>query len=627
MAENENKIQVGNLGNIDWNKIKPGIKKESISEELNTIWSKIDTSGDGKLSQAELDALKSDLTEAIEDKKITSEEAKAYLQNKNLNDIEDEKFLQFMIELGNANIEENEQPAKPKAADFGFVNGRIENVKIDARAAGVANRVYEGVVRIQEGATMPEDGSLPKILMMELPSDYGENKFTKLTYNEADGTYMSRFRDMAFTLEKDDQGNVILKAVDDEQLKMKRAQNLENWAKGIPTPEPDHDTDLNIDTGTDTGIESDTEVQTDTDIDTDTNIETDTEIQTDTDIDTDTEISTDTDTDNNKKIKDKPDDLGLDNYYGSSSQKGQGDCYLMASINALRNVENGQEYLQKLRTEKTVNGEKVYTLRLPGAMLAADSLKEDNLKGGVFITGEYSFTETEVAEILSKAGQRYSKDDPDVILLEAAFEKYREEVKQTLDANNLSIEKYWNIAGMVTGRERENPLEGGWEHDAIFILTGKKSELYAPINYSKKPILSTTALKNNQALPILQNGYTTNYVNELDGNIRRTDYALDKMLDKLEKDFKNDNKANLIATASFNVGSSISDNGGHAFTIKRVTSDQVILINPWYPDKELVMTRDMFMEYCTSTTIASENTPKSRWQKIKEFTGLDQFLG
>jgi len=596
VPENENKIQIGSLGNIDWNKLKPGIKKESISEDLNTIWAKIDTSGDGQLSQAELDVLKNDLTQAIEDKKITSEEAKAYLQNKNLNDIEDEKFLQFMIELGNANVEENEQSAKPKAANFGFVNGRIENVKIDARAAGVANRVYEGVVRIQKGATMPEDGSLPKILMMELPSDYGENKFTKLTYNEADGTYMSRFRDMAFTLEKDEQGNVVLKAVDNEQLKMKRAQNLENWAKGIhiPTPEPKPEGPDPKPEGPDPKPEGPDPKPEDPKLKLDT-----------------------------PKTK----DLGLDNHYGNSFQHSQGDCYLLASINALRNIDGGQEYLQTLRTEKIVNGEKVYTLRLPGAMLAAESLKEDNLKNGVFITGEYSFTENEIKDILSKAGQKYSKGDPDVILLEAAFEKYREEVKQTLDANNLSIERYWNIAGMVTGRERENPLEGGWEHDAIFVLTGKKSELYAPINYSKKPILSTTALKNNQALPIFQSGYTTNYVNEIDGNIRRTDYALDKMLDKLEEDFKSDNKSNLIATASFNVGSTISDSGGHAFTIKRVTSDQVILINPWYPDKELIMSRDMFIEYCTSTTIASENTNKSRWQKIKEFTGLDQLIG
>ena len=196
MPNNENKIQIGNIGNIDWNKLKAGMKKENLSEDLNTIWAKIETSNDGEISQEELDILKSDLAKAIEDKTITEEEARAYLDSKGLKDVESRKFLQFMIELGNTSIEESEETA-PKAEDFGFVNGKLENIEIDAREAGITNKIYRGTVRIPKNTVMPEDGSMPKILMMELPSDYGENKFTKLTYNEADGTYMSRFKDMA----------------------------------------------------------------------------------------------------------------------------------------------------------------------------------------------------------------------------------------------------------------------------------------------------------------------------------------------------------------------------------------------------------------------------------------------
>ena len=54
MPNNEHKIQIGNIGSIDWNKLKPGVTKENISEDLNTIWSKIDTSGDGKLVRKNL---------------------------------------------------------------------------------------------------------------------------------------------------------------------------------------------------------------------------------------------------------------------------------------------------------------------------------------------------------------------------------------------------------------------------------------------------------------------------------------------------------------------------------------------------------------------------------------------
>ncbi len=576
MPNNENKIQIGNIGSIDWNKLKAGLTKENISEDLHNIWSQIDTSGDGKISQEELEILKADLKQAISDKAITEEEARAYLDSKKLNNIANEKFLQFMIELGNTDSKEHTQ-VKPQAKDFGFVNGKLENVRIDARATGITDKIYDGVVRIPQNTTMPEDGSLPKILMMELPASYGENKFTKLTYNEADGTYMSKYKDMAFTLEKNEQGDVILRAIDDELLKMKRAKNLEEWAKVIATP----DVPTPIDP-----IKPEPPIK--------------------------------------KPEKDK---LGLDNYYGNSFQKSQGDCYLLATINSIRNVSGGQEYLQGLRTEKTVNGEKIYTFKLPGAELAAKSLKDDNLSN-VFITGEYSFTEDEVRDILAKEGQRYSKGDPDVILLEAAFEKYREEVQQTLEANNLSAEEYWQIAGMVTGRKDHNILSGGWEHDAIFILTGKKSEYYSSSDYDEIPILSSKALQDNMALPLLTgNQYKGQSIDEIDGNIRRTDYALNKMLNKIQKDFEDDNKADLVATASFKVGSSLEDSGGHAFTVKKVTDNEVILINPWYPDRELKMSREMFSECCTSMTIAKDDVQKSWWQKIKEVIGLDILFG
>lgn len=576
MPNNENKIQIGNIGSIDWNKLKAGLTKENISEDLHNIWSQIDTSGDGKISQEELEILKADLKQAISDKAITEEEARAYLDSKKLNNIANEKFLQFMIELGNTDSKEHTQ-VKPQAKDFGFVNGKLENVRIDARATGITDKIYDGVVRIPQNTTMPEDGSLPKILMMELPASYGENKFTKLTYNEADGTYMSKYKDMAFTLEKNEQGDVILRAIDDELLKMKRAKNLEEWAKVIATP----DVPTPIDP-----IKPEPPIK--------------------------------------KPEKDK---LGLDNYYGNSFQKSQGDCYLLATINSIRNVSGGQEYLQGLRTEKTVNGEKIYTFKLPGAELAAKSLKDDNLSN-VFITGEYSFTEDEVRDILAKEGQRYSKGDPDVILLEAAFEKYREEVQQTLEANNLSTEEYWQIAGMVTGRKDHNILSGGWEHDAIFILTGKKSEYYSSSDYDEIPILSSKALQDNMALPLLTgNQYKGQSIDEIDGNIRRTNYALNKMLNKIQKDFEDDNKADLVATASFKVGSSLEDSGGHAFTVKKVTDNEVILINPWYPDRELKMSREMFSECCTSMTIAKDDVQKSWWQKIKEVIGLDILFG
>ncbi|MDE6137995.1 MAG: hypothetical protein K2F57_00830, partial [Candidatus Gastranaerophilales bacterium] len=57
----------------------------------------------------------------------------------------------------------------------------------------------------------------------------------------------------------------------------------------------------------------------------------------------------------------------IDGNFGESRQVGEGDCYLMATINSIRELDNGQEMLQKLvKVETNENGEKVYTVTLPG---------------------------------------------------------------------------------------------------------------------------------------------------------------------------------------------------------------------------------------------------------------------
>ncbi|MBR6301869.1 hypothetical protein IKR55_03935 [bacterium] len=309
----------------------------------------------------------------------------------------------------------------------------------------------------------------------------------------------------------------------------------------------------------------------------------------------------------------------LDNYYGDSRQMHQGDCYLLASINAIRNAEGGQELLQKLRTEKTVNGKKVYKITLPGAKIAARGLKRDkelDLKGGMFITGEYTFTEDEVNEILSKAGTSYSQDDGDVILLEAAFEKYREEVKKTLKANNIPLNRYYSAAGLVSGRTENNILEGGYSHDATFIITGKKSKHYRTESYDKTIVVSKGDLDKGQILPVISGSIKSMSVDEIDGPTRRSKEELEAMLDNIQEDLA-DGKSDLVCTTAFRIGNPNERPGGHAFTIKRVTADSVILINPWYPDQELEMSREFFMESATHLDISK---PKENlWDKIKNF--------
>ena len=176
-----------------------------------------------------------------------------------------------------------------------------------------------------------------------------------------------------------------------------------------------------------------------------------------------------------KKISSK-----IDGIFENSAQKSEGDCYLMSTINAIRNLDNGQKMLSDLvKISTNDKGEKVYTVSFPGAKLAAEGLKTDKRVNPdkMYITGTYNFTESEMQEILKQAGKKYSQGDGDVILLEAAFEKYRKEADRTMKENGISKNSYGE-AGLQTGNDSNNILAGGYGTDATFILTGQKSQVY-----------------------------------------------------------------------------------------------------------------------------------------------------
>ena len=283
-----------------------------------------------------------------------------------------------------------------------------------------------------------------------------------------------------------------------------------------------------------------------------------------------------------------------DGYIGSSRQVGQGDCYLMAAINGIRQTHSGQKLLSNLIKK---NGSS-YTVTLPGAEKAAKGLLTDRRinKNKMYITGTYTFSATEVQDIIRQAGDRYSEGDPDVMLLEAAFEKYRMEVLKTRRANNITDDCY-GIAGLQTGGSTDNILEGGYAMDAIYILTGERSESY--YNPDQKNTLSTHELQD------YDNNIKAQYYSaqsEIKSETQSKD-QLQNMLNRIMNDNK-DGHIDCIATCSF-LTNDDGNIGSHALTIKSVTKDDVIIINPWEPDKTITMSRREFIEKVSAVTLAT----------------------
>lgn len=341
--------------------------------------------------------------------------------------------------------------------------------------------------------------------------------------------------------------------------------------------------------------------------------------------------------DNAGKLIEQHDFSKIDGKFDTAYQIGKGDCYLLASINALSQTEAGQKILQQnVKVSVDENGEKVYTISFPGAQIARESLingtGEVNMsklpEDKVHIQGSYTVTEAELEEAAKRAGKDYSAGDKDVLLYEIAYEKYRNDVAQTIKDNNLNPRKTLYVAGLGIAHPSQNDtLSGGISAEATFILTGKQSDLY--LNPRKAP---TCYIDSDMNM----------HVADSEGNINTEDKAMavmtnyngktpvDEMLDNLREDSLDGKIDNYAATADFivstqEVNGEVIPSGGHSLTIVKVTDNEVILSNPWDPDNHISMTIDEFKQAATKLTCMSM-TPQQSTNNPQNFSSRLQNL-
>ena len=327
--------------------------------------------------------------------------------------------------------------------------------------------------------------------------------------------------------------------------------------------------------------------------------------------------------DRNGNLIEKHDFSKVDGHFDTAYQIGKGDCYLLASINALSQTEKGQEILRQNVTESVnENGEKVYTITFPGAQIARDSLINGtgDVNMGrlpadkVHIQGSYTVTEAELEAAAKRAGKDYSAGDKDVLLYEIAYEKYRKDVAQTIKDNNLDSRKTMHIAGLgIANVSSEDKLSGGTAAEATFILTGRQSDTYMPPNPQKAPTCYIDADMNMHVTD--ESGNIDSNFNEKAMSVmvnNKPNNDVDEMLADLREDSRDGKIDNYAATAGFTVSSQevngqVISGGGHVLTIVKVTDDEVVLSNPWDPDTYITMTIDEFKKAATLVTCIELN--------------------
>lgn len=324
----------------------------------------------------------------------------------------------------------------------------------------------------------------------------------------------------------------------------------------------------------------------------------------------------------NGNVIEKKDFSQLDGKFDTAYQIGKGDCYLLASINALSQTEEGQKLLQQnVKVSTNDKGEKVYTISFPGAANAREALisGKGNASIGqlpedkVHIQGSYTITEAELNDAAKRAGKDYSAGDKDVLLLEVAYDKYRKDVAHTIKDNHIDPKKTKFVAGLGISNVSGDTLSGGNVAEATYILTGKKSFVY--MNKSNIP---TCYVDSNMQMHILEdeNGNRVKAGVMVVENNQNANF--DSILDNLRKDSADGKIDNFAASVGFIVSSqevngSTIQGGGHALTIRKVTENEVILSNPWDPDTDIVMSITDLKKaagtvYCTQLNATSQTS-------------------
>ena len=228
------------------------------------------------------------------------------------------------------------------------------------------------------------------------------------------------------------------------------------------------------------------------------------------------------------KILSYQDDFEMDDVVGTAYQGGVGDCYLLSIINAYRNNEKGHKLLiQNVPKSIDENGQTIYIVKLPGAEIASKDLKTRLPEDKVFIKGSYIVTQKEVDQ--AQKHKILSQGDPNVLLYELAFKKYRGDVKATVLANNINVSRI-HYAGLESSMS-DDDITGGWESEAAFIISGKHP-LEWEMNFE-------TARNNRIGVYLNESTHEAQVVNDIEYDGERNAAIANAQIQPLEQ-IKND---------------------------------------------------------------------------------------
>lgn len=155
----------------------------------------------------------------------------------------------------------------------------------------------------------------------------------------------------------------------------------------------------------------------------------------------------------------------IDGVIDDTKQKKIGDCWVLSGVNSMRETEIGAKILKNSITQ---NKDGSVTVELKGVG-----------KEYTFSAGEVTLAEYQTPDM------KYAQGDTDMNLIEMAIGKYREEKLESGDYSRGDRDLTKTVG---TNATRKDPLNGGQLDEAIYYLTGIKSDFYTDEKNIKKSI-------------------------------------------------------------------------------------------------------------------------------------------
>ncbi len=295
----------------------------------------------------------------------------------------------------------------------------------------------------------------------------------------------------------------------------------------------------------------------------------------------------------------------------------RGDCYFLAAVKSLALSEDGQQLLaQNIKA----NSDGSYTISLPGAKVAKQWYNEKGFQNECLITGEYTITKSAIDKVKNYSGNSYAYGDFEVILLELAMEAFRAEVNQTIKNTGVATNDIYSVGQTIEGDSDADVLSSGHSFDAVYVLTGKKSDFYFDYKKQDNPL----KLYRYGEYGYTGQGYNLCSVKSVDiGEIENhynSDSDLQKMLDKCMGHEEEYAITFGVIVAEDGPDGTTKAGGGHALSVKKITKDYVEVINPWDTTKIERIPRGDFEMMAKSFTVTKLKPEPSLWERFTDWT-------